>query len=117
MGTKCYLNIENEALEHISSLILNVFNSILLAKCNAPTPEATCSLAMSSTSDLSISEFSSCSTINTLVSEKGANDGNNGVSLSMSSKSVRVSAIHNLEEAEDRVRIAMPPVYIGELFF
>lgn len=108
-----YLNIENEALEHIGLLVLNVFNSILLANYIFPTPEAECSIAMSSSNTQnSITESPTVSSISSMTSaDKFMSDNNNN---NLQKKSIKVDPILDLTEAEIRVRRVMPLAYIGK---
>ena len=107
-----YLNIENEALEHIGLLVLNVFNSILLANYNFPTPEAECSIAMSSNSSNPLTESPTISSMSSMTSsDKFISDSNNN----FQKKSIKVDPILDLTEAEIRVRRVMPLAYIGNI--
>lgn len=114
LNTKRYLSIENEALEHISSLVLNVFNSILLANYDMPTPESTCSFAMS-TRSISESEQPQMTKSNVLPERSNSSDNNNN-SVCLPVNSVKVDPILDLNEAEMRVRRAIPLAYTGKIF-
>ena len=115
-GYKRFLKIENEALEYIGSLILNIFNSILVANFNnIPTPESTCSIAMScSSTATSLGSESPANTNNTTLtngSNNNASDSNNN-----NVNSIKVEPILDLTEAEMRVRRSLPDEYIGKTF-
>jgi hypothetical protein len=118
VGNIVILNTENEALEHIEFLILNLFNTILLAssanlKVSIASPETACSLAMS--------VLSSQQQHNELEQEK--QQQNLDVSLPSSSSFVtstattntqitsnkfRIDPISDLKEADYRVRQVIP---------
>ncbi len=118
-SNKRYLNIENEALEYIGSLVLNVFNSILVGNYNFPTPESTCSIAMSCSTNSSVltdplvlnsSALNGIGSGNIRVNNNGS-DNNNNISVPISV--LKIDPICDLTEAEMRVRRSMPHSYIG----
>ncbi len=109
---KRYLNIENEALEYIGSLILNVFNSILVGNYNFLTPESTCSIAMSCSNNASDSPTFEAS----IPSQVGSITKICNNSSEITCKPCvppKIDPISDLAEAEMRVRHNMPHSYIG----